>query len=329
MKHVTILALSAAALAGCSSKPPGCDDAAALAELQQAVQAEIATLVPAARTPLLRDMAEGSQGAVVEGKYEDPVTLLSAATPAAIAGRVSLKIANIRTAGFDKDVGKYSCEADADSSVASPAGSVAQKLSLKYSVQLNADKKLHVGLVAPEPAPLKALVDAAVQNEANAAVQNEANAAAERVARAASLCKASESIVMSCRAGTRTLSVCASPDLSPTKGYLEYRAARHGQLEITLPSERQHPAQTVRAGSFQFGMGEGNYLRFSNGGTDYLPYAAVGKYGDTVRGVTVESNGNAIAHVECGASALDMDSLDAEVLQTRHGIPADTREFMP
>lgn len=321
MKHVTILALSAAALAGCSSKPPGCDDAAALAELQQGVHAEIATLVPAARTPLLRDMAEGSQGAVVEGKYEDPVTLLSAATPAAIAGRVSLKIANIRTADFDKDVGKYSCEADADASVASPAGSVAHKLPLRYSIQFNADKKLHVGLAAPEAAPLKALADAAVQNEANAA--------AERVARAASLCKASETIVMSCRAGARTISVCASPDLSPTKGYLEYRAARNGQLEITLPSERQHPAQTVRAGSFQFGMGEGNYLRFSNGGTDYLPYAAVGKYGDTVRGVTVESNGNAIAHVECGASALDMDSLDAEVLQTRHGIPADTREFMP
>lgn len=321
MKHATVLVLSTFALAACSSKPPGCDDATVLPDVQQAVLSALATLVPEARTPVLRSLAEGSRGAVVNGKFEEPVTLLSAATPEAIASRISLKVSNIRTASFDKDIGKYSCEADVEASVASPAGNVAQKLPLQYSLQLNADKKLHVGLVTPDPAALKPLVDAAVMAEANGAT--------ERVAKAASLCQATEAIVMSCRAGARTISVCASADLSPTKGHLEYRAARNGQLEITLPSERRHPAQSVRAGSFQFGMGEGNYLRFSNGGTDYLPYTATGKYGDTVLGVTVESNGNAIAKVECDESPLNIDGLNAETLQTRQGIPADTREFFP
>lgn len=320
MKRVPLVTLAALALTACSSKPPECGDPSIVAELQKAVGGELAALVPAARTPVVAAMADGSRGAPVDGKYEEPLTLLNAASPAAIAGRIKLAIANVRTAAFDKEVGKYSCEADASAAVDGPLGAVTQKLPLRYSVQLTSEKKPHLALQATDAALLTPLVEAAVGAEATAAT--------DRVAKAASLCQKEETILFSCRAGSRTVSVCATADLSPTKGRLEYRAAREGRTEITLPADNRHPAQSVRAGNFMMGMGEGSYLRFSNAGTDYLPYQASGRF-DDVQGITVESNGAPIAQLECDASPLNISRLDAQELQEKRGIPADTREFQP
>jgi hypothetical protein len=284
--------------------------------LKAAVSSAIAGVIGPAKAQASRDLSEDSRGAVVNGQYEEPVTLLAKATPDAIAARVQLALGNIRTSAFDKDVGKYSCDADVDATI----GETRQKLPVQYSVQFTAEKKLHVGL---SPLPEATLAPLAQQ-----AVHAEVMALEATVARAASLCKADETILFSCRAGTRTISVCATADLSPTKGRLEYRAAREGRAEITLPADNRHPAQSVRAGNFMMGMGEGSYLRFSNAGTDYLPYSASGRFGDS-QGITVESNGAPVAQLECDASPLNISQLDAGELQEKNGIPADTREFMP
>lgn len=316
MKHLPFILLAPLALGACATKPPECGDPAVSESLRAAVASAIAEVIGPAKAQASRELAENSRGAVVNGQYEEPVTLLAKATPAAIAARVQLTLGNIRTAAFDKDIGKYSCEADVEASI----GETRQKLPVQYSVQFNAEKKLHVGLA---PLPESALAPLAQQ-----AVRTEVMALEDTVARAASLCKADESILFSCRAGTRTISVCATSDLSPTKGRLEYRAAREGRTEITLPADNRHPAQSVRAGNFMMGMGEGSYLRFSNAGTDYLPYSASGRFGDA-QGITVEANGAPIAQLECDASSLNISRLDAQELQEKRGIPADTREFMP
>jgi hypothetical protein len=56
----------------------------------------------------------------------------------------------------------------------------------------------------------------------------------------ASLCDKGEKVVFSCavkRSG-KIVSLCSSPKLSKTEGYLQYRFGRTGQVELEFPKER-------------------------------------------------------------------------------------------
>ena len=63
-----------------------------------------------------------------------------------------------------------------------------------------------------------------------------------------SLCAASEQIIFSCslKRPTKIVSLCASQDLSKTRGYLQYRFGIPGKIELEFPKDRQATQQAFR-----------------------------------------------------------------------------------
>jgi hypothetical protein len=80
------------------------------------------------------------------------------------------------------------------------------------------------------------------------------------------LCEPGENVLWSCRAKARTISVCASRTLTPTQGYIQYRAGQPGALELQYPASRVHPR-----GLFTYSLYiQGNTsLSFTNNGYTY------------------------------------------------------------
>ena len=79
------------------------------------------------------------------------------------------------------------------------------------------------------------------------------------------LCEAAEKVVWSCHAAKKTYSVCASPILSKSAGYMQYRVGSVGKLEFSFPATREHPM-----GHFEFNMlPHGGTLAFKNASIDY------------------------------------------------------------
>jgi hypothetical protein len=118
---------------------------------------------------------------------------------------------------------------------------------------------------------------------------------------AGSHCRAQEHIVFSCSVGKKTVSVCASADLSAASGYLQYRFGQKGTLELAFPDLTKATPVTsyVQARTLMFAGGGGAYLRFINGAHHYIVYTAIGKGWGAKDGVAVEKNGQLVTNLEC------------------------------
>ncbi len=121
------------------------------------------------------------------------------------------------------------------------------------------------------------------------------------------LCEKDEQVAFSCHVGARIASLCASPDLSPSKGYVQYRYGRKSAVELTYPASKEHPSNYFRWGVLGFSGGGTDYFRFSNLGYDYVVYSGMGR-GWQKEGVAVEKDGKRLASLVCRDSALDGDN---------------------
>ena len=132
-------------------------------------------------------------------------------------------------------------------------------------------------------------------------------AAPRAVASAASLCATTEAVVFSCPTGKKVVSVCASKELSPKVGWVQYRFGTLGQTpEMTLPAGQVHPSKGAYGATEAFSGGGGAWLRFRNGIASYVVFTGIGKWGpkgQTVEksGVVVEQNGKQAAYLACSA----------------------------
>lgn len=63
-----------------------------------------------------------------------------------------------------------------------------------------------------------------------------------------SLCAANEQIIFNCslKKPAKMVSLCASRDLSKTRGYLQYRFGVPGKIELEFPKDRQRTQQAFR-----------------------------------------------------------------------------------
>ena len=92
-----------------------------------------------------------------------------------------------------------------------------------------------------------------------------------------SLCERDEKTVFSCNLGRKMVSVCASPDVSPTRGYLQYR---FGQIdgfepEMSVPKEKTAADRQLDGAHIGYvGANDMNYWRFKNGEYSYVVYSA-------------------------------------------------------
>ena len=143
---------------------------------------------------------------------------------------------------------------------------------------------------------------------------------------AESHCRAQEQVVFSCSLGKKTVSVCASADLSATSGYLQYRFGPKGALELAFPdlTKATPAASYVQARTLMFAGGGGGYLRFVNGAHHYIVYTAIGKGWGAKDGVAVEKNGQLVTNLEC--RDVPVSELGEEFFN-RAGLPVDQYEF--
>jgi hypothetical protein len=121
----------------------------------------------------------------------------------------------------------------------------------------------------------------------------------------ASFCVAAETVVFTCRTGSKLVSVCASRNLSPTAGYVQYRFGKPGgPLEIAVPEGEVHPRKAAYGANDMYSGGGASWLRFRKGTHAYVVYSGVGRWGAkgatmAKQGLAVENNGKVIAHLKC------------------------------
>jgi hypothetical protein len=141
---------------------------------------------------------------------------------------------------------------------------------------------------------------------------------------AATLCADAETVLFSCPAGNKTVSVCASKDLDKSIGYLQYRFGPKAAPEIQIPKEKKHPDASVKSNTLVFSGGGGAYLRFTQNGFDYVIYTASGKGWGTKQGVAVKQGEKLVVNVKCTQAA--QTELGPDWF-AKAGLASDTKDF--
>ena len=124
------------------------------------------------------------------------------------------------------------------------------------------------------------------------------------------LCAKGEQVAFSCHprnAKGKIVSLCASADLSPTAGTVQYRYGRKNALELVYPATAEDPRKVFRWGVTAYAGGGADYFRFTNGGFGYTVYSGLGR-GWQKEGVTVEKDGKRVASLVCGDDALPAEN---------------------
>jgi len=126
-----------------------------------------------------------------------------------------------------------------------------------------------------------------------------------------SLCTKDEVTEWSCNSGRKVYSLCASRDLGPTTGTLQYRAGKKdGKPEFAYPEPAAHPR-----GHFTLQIvSRGATLSFSNKGYDYYVYEPLA--GQTV--IDVGKGNKPLASISCGQGA---ETLTLTETQNRYKAP--------
>lgn len=131
-----------------------------------------------------------------------------------------------------------------------------------------------------------------------------------------SFCTPTETIVFSCRTSpTKLVSVCASKDAGPNKGYLQYRTGKPDSsepLDLTLPAAQIPPPQAASGEAFPLAGGGGTWLRVSaKNNIAFVVYSAIGNWGPRGEtrekaGVSVERDGKTVANLKCTGKPLGL-----------------------
>lgn len=123
-----------------------------------------------------------------------------------------------------------------------------------------------------------------------------------------SLCTKDEQVAFSCAVkGNKLVSLCASPDLSKTTGYVQYRFGKKGAVEFTYPQLTDNPRTHFLWGVTAYSGGGVDYFRFASGDYQYVVYGGGGK-GWNKEGVVVEQGGKRVSNLLCRTEALDQNN---------------------
>jgi hypothetical protein len=118
-----------------------------------------------------------------------------------------------------------------------------------------------------------------------------------------SLCEGSrvENTIFSCQVKKKTLSICASTNLSKTSGYIQYRyGINGGKMDLEFPTQSQKPSDFFLIGiETNYTYGDLNWLRGTKGEFSYVVYSNFMHKGNEESGVKVFKNSKMIANLKC------------------------------
>jgi hypothetical protein len=109
------------------------------------------------------------------------------------------------------------------------------------------------------------------------------------------LCHQHEEIYFSCSTGNKIVSLCASGNISPSNGYVQYRFGTPDHIELEFPSEPNPPRKSFSISDISGGNLNFVHVRFKSGGYDYVIYQGFPS------GVYVKKNGKAVLNSTCTA----------------------------
>jgi hypothetical protein len=125
------------------------------------------------------------------------------------------------------------------------------------------------------------------------------------------LCTSTEKPIFSCPIGKKTLSVCASTDLSPTSGYLTYRfGASLQKVELSYPATTGHPKSF-----FHFFHDETSakasveQLSFSVDNISYTVFVERSAFEWNGSGVLIKTHGKKIGYLLCKSDRPSPDKI--------------------
>lgn len=146
-------------------------------------------------------------------------------------------------------------------------------------------------------------------------------------ASAASLCAPAQTVLFDCslHSGKRA-SICASGDLGPAAGSLQYVFGRRGRVEVQWPvgPEAADWRGSIKAGEVMYAGGGGAYLRLQAGPREYVVYSASGRGWGRKAGVMVLRAGQPKSVQRCVGPA---HSLLGPSLRRQANLSADEQEL--
>ena len=86
-----------------------------------------------------------------------------------------------------------------------------------------------------------------------------------------SLCEKGEKIIFSCTIKERAkiVSLCASPDVSKDRGYIQYRFGLPGKIELEFPQTREHTQQAFKYSHYFRAQVDETEISFTSEKTEY------------------------------------------------------------
>jgi hypothetical protein len=155
---------------------------------------------------------------------------------------------------------------------------------------------------------------------------------------AETLCTPDENVIFSCTSGSKTASVCASRDLTPTKGYLQSRYGNLSKLDFLAPKIKKGFPPNLRISASKDDALDYNEVSFSEGKYRYsiISTRQLKKYrngyptppdSDTI---IVEITNNILPQANVhftGACQPDTKPFNAKGLATLIGVPVNKAEF--
>lgn len=148
-----------------------------------------------------------------------------------------------------------------------------------------------------------------------------------------SFCTPAETVVFSCYTSpAKLVSVCASNDAAPNRGYLQYRTGNpeaKTPLDLALPASQIPPPQAASGDTLSFSGGGGAWLRFSTTKVAFVVYTGIGNWGPRGEprekaGMAVERDGTQVANLKCTSKPISLLGPD---WFTKAGIKSGGRDF--
>jgi hypothetical protein len=144
-------------------------------------------------------------------------------------------------------------------------------------------------------------------------------------------CTKEEKVVFSCTVGKKVVSVCASQNLSPSEGYMQYRFGKIGSPELLIPQLNEHPLKYVEVDAYQAASGSNGSMMFKNGEFEYTVHwssylsDSQTSNGSSIwlseAGLIVMRKGKSFANFKCNLASGGVLEVDADYLHSTVGFP--------
>jgi hypothetical protein len=107
------------------------------------------------------------------------------------------------------------------------------------------------------------------------------------------LCQPHEEIYFSCPTGNKTISLCASGNISPSNGYVQYRFGTPDHIELQFPDKPYPPKNRFLLSDISEGNLNYTHIKFKSGEYNYVIYQGM------PNGLYIKKNGKLVSNLIC------------------------------